>query len=147
MKPLEINLTAPCLWITEFSKYFDHNNLSGSIINITRLVAELAFLDNLPCISSKGSLKQITKASALKLDSIGVTGSNVGPEYIQTKFNSGSLSNPKVCLKRSKRFMLNRWRLASKVADAVSFLASGQARFIINQNIYFDGGWLARGIN
>ena len=80
--------------MSEFSKYFEEKYLTGSIINITSLAAELAFPDNPAYVASKGGLKQLTKAFALKLGPIGVTCNNVGPGYIETKFNSGSLSNP-----------------------------------------------------
>lgn len=146
-KTIGINLSAPYFWMSEFSKYFEEKNLSGSIINITSLAAELAFPDNPAYVASKGGLKQLTKAFALKLGPIGVTCNNVGPGYIETKFNSGSLSNPEAYLKRSERSMLNRWGQASEVADAVSFLASDKARFITGQDIYVDGGWLAQGLN
>lgn len=142
-----INLSAPYFWMTEFSKYFEEKNLSGSIINITSLAAELAFPNNPAYMASKGGLKQLTKAFALKLGPIGVTCNNVGPGYIETKFNSGSLSDPEAYLKRSERSMLNRWGQASEVADAVIFLASDKARFISGQDIYVDGGWLAQGLN
>lgn len=142
-----INLSAPYFWMSEFSKYFEDNNVSGSIINITSLAAELAFPNNPAYVASKGGLKQLTKAFALKLGPIGVTCNNVGPGYIETKFNSGSLSDPVAYLKRSERSLLNRWGQASEVADAVSFLASDKARFITGQDIYVDGGWLAQGLN
>lgn len=134
-------------WMSEFSKYFEEKNVNGSIINITSLAAELAFPNNPAYVASKGGLKQLTKAFALKLGPIGVTCNNVGPGYIETKFNSGSLSDPEAYLKRSERSMLNRWGQASEVADAVSFLASDKARFITGQDIYVDGGWLAQGLN
>jgi NAD(P)-dependent dehydrogenase (short-subunit alcohol dehydrogenase family) len=142
-----INLSAPYFWMSEFSKYFEENNVIGSIINITSLAAELAFPNNPAYMASKGGLKQLTKAFALKLGPIGVTCNNVGPGYIKTKFNSGSLSDPEAYLKRSERSMLNRWGQASEVADAVSFLASDKARFITGQDIYVDGGWLAQGLH
>jgi NAD(P)-dependent dehydrogenase (short-subunit alcohol dehydrogenase family) len=43
--------------------------------------------------------------------------------------------------------MLNRWRLASKVADAARFLVSVHAIFMTDEDMCVDGGWLARGIN
>ena len=142
-----VNLTAPYLWMTACNKHFEDNNIGGSIINITRVAAELALPHNPAYAASKGRLKQLTKAFALNLGSICVTYNNVGPDDIQTKFNSGSLSNPKVFLKRLKRSMLNRWRLASKVADAARFLVSVHAMFMTDEGMYVDEGWLARGIN
>jgi NAD(P)-dependent dehydrogenase (short-subunit alcohol dehydrogenase family) len=144
---IRVNLTAPYLWMTAFNKHFEDSNIDGSIINITSVAAELALPHNPSYVASKGGMKQLTKAFALKLGSIGVTCNNVGPDDIQTKFNSGSLSNPKVFLKRPKRSMLNRWRLASKVADAARFLVSVHAIFMTDEDMCVDGGWLARGIN
>jgi NAD(P)-dependent dehydrogenase (short-subunit alcohol dehydrogenase family) len=142
-----VNLTAPYLWMKQFSTYFQEYRPLGSIINITSLAAELAFPDNPAYLASKGGLKQLTKAFALKLGPIGVTCNNVGPGYIETKFNSVSLSNSLAYSKRSKRSMLNRWGLAHEVAEAVRFLASDGARFITGQDIYVDGGWLAQGLD
>jgi len=140
-----VNLTGPYLWMTAFNKHFEDSNIA--IINITSMAAELALPHNPAYVASKGGLKELAKSFALNLGSIGVTCNNVGPDDIQTKFNSGLLSNPKVFLKRPKRSMLNCWRLASKVADAARFLVSVHAMFMTDEDMYVDGGWLAKGIN
>ncbi len=146
-RTIGVNLTAPYLWMTAISRYFEANNLSGSIVNVTSLAAELAFPDNPAYLASKGGLKQLTKSFALRLGPFSVTCNNVGPGYIDTKFNSASRENPEAYLKRSNRSILNRWGLASEVADTVNFLASEKARFITGQDIYVDGGWLAKGLS
>ena len=98
-------------------------------------------------MASKGGLKQLTKSFALRLGPIGVTCNNVGPGYIETNFNSGSLNNPEAFKERADRSMLNRWGGAGEIAATVGFLASENARFITGQDIYVDGGWLAKGFS
>lgn len=146
-KTLGINLTAPFLWMSSFGNYFESSKSKGSIINITSLGAELAFPNNPAYLASKGGLKQLTKSFALRLGPTGVTCNNVGPGYIETDFNSGSLNNPEAFKERADRSMLNRWGSAGEIAAAVGFLASENARFITGQDIYVDGGWLAKGFS
>ena len=145
-KTIRINLSSPFFWMESAANYFEEMKCGGRIISITSLSAEMAFPNNPAYMASKGGLKQLTKSFGLRLGRLGICCNNVGPGYIQTKFNSKSLEDPGAYDIRRQRSILNRWGTPFEVANTVSFLSSEKANFITCQDIYVDGGWLAKGI-
>jgi NAD(P)-dependent dehydrogenase (short-subunit alcohol dehydrogenase family) len=143
-KTLKINLTTPFLLSQLISKNF--MKTGGSIINITSLAAEQGFPKNVAYVSSKGGLKQLTKAMALDLAEKNIRVNSVGPGYVKTKMTQKSWLNRKKKKNRSERIMLNRWANPSDIADACLFLGSDLASYINGQEIYVDGGWLSKGL-
>lgn len=145
-KTILINLTAPYMWMSAFANYFEEVRCQGRIISVTSLSAELSFPNNPSYAASKGGLKQLTKAFGYRLGELGICCNNVGPGYIETKFNQNSLNNIDAYNSRKDRSLLKRWGLPIEVAKAISFLASDGANFITCQDIYVDGGWISKGI-
>ena len=143
-KTLKINLTTPFLLSQLISNNF--MKTGGSIINITSLAAEQGFPKNVAYVSSKGGLKQLTKAMALDLAEKNIRVNSVGPGYVKTKMTKKSWLNRKKKKNRSERIMLNRWANPSDIADACLFLGSDLASYINGQEIYVDGGWLSKGL-
>ena len=118
----------------------------GSIINITSLAAEQGFPKNVAYVSSKGGLKQLTKAMALDLAEKNIRVNSIGPGYVKTEMTKKSWLNRKKKKNRSERIMLNRWANPSDIADVCLFLGSNLASYINGQEIYVDGGWLSKGL-
>ncbi len=145
-KTILINLTAPYMWMNAFAKYFEEVRCHGRIISVTSLSAELSFPNNPSYAASKGGLKQLTKAFGYRLGELGICCNNVGPGYIETKFNQNSLNDIDAYNSRKNRSLLKRWGLPIEIAKAISFLASDGANFITCQDIYVDGGWISNGI-
>lgn len=145
-KTIRINLSSPFFWMESAANYFEEVKCGGRIISVTSLSAELAFPNNPAYMASKGGLKQLTKSFGLRLGPLGICCNNVGPGYIHTKFNSKSLEDPEAYDIREHRSILNRWGMPLEVANVVLFLSSQKSEFITCQDIYVDGGWLAKGI-
>lgn len=145
-KTIRINLSSPFFWMERAANYFEDTKCGGRIISVTSLSAELAFPNNPAYMASKGGLKQLTKSYGLRLGPLGICCNNIGPGYIHTKFNSKSLEDPMAYELRVQNSILNRWGTPREVANAVSFLSSEKSEFITCQDIYVDGGWLAKGI-
>jgi len=118
----------------------------GSIINITSLNAELAFPDNPAYVAFKGALKQLTKALALDLGPAGIRVNNIGPGYFRTDMTRGSYADPELRRQRAGRTALGRWGEPEDLAGAVIYLASRASAYVTGQDLYVDGGWLARGL-
>jgi len=118
----------------------------GSIINITSLNAELAFPDNPAYVSSKGGLKQLSKSLALELGKFNIRVNNIGPGYMKTKMTSVNWQNPRIYEERCKKTVLDRWGEPEDLAGLVVFLSSDAASYITAQDVYVDGGWLAKGL-
>jgi NAD(P)-dependent dehydrogenase (short-subunit alcohol dehydrogenase family) len=118
----------------------------GSIINITSIGAELGFPDNPAYVAAKGALKQLTRSLALDLGSFGIRVNNIGPGYFRTDMTNGSWNDPQLKEDRTRRTILGRWGQPEDLAGAVIFLASDASRYITGQDLYMDGGWLAKGL-
>ena len=119
---------------------------SGSIINITSLNSEVGFPSNPAYISSKGALKQLTKSFAYDLGKYGVRCNNVGPGYMRTSMTSKSWTDNNKRELRKSNTLLGRWGEPDDLMGVTIFLASDASSYITGQDIYVDGGWLAKGI-
>ena len=144
-KTMAINLRAPFLLIQNLIK-LDLINSGGSIINITSLSAELGFPDNPAYIASKGALKQLTKSLALDLGKKGIRVNAIGPGYVRTNMTKKSWENTQLREDRTNRMILDNWADPQDIANAALFLASDLSSYITGQDIYIDGGWLAKGL-
>lgn len=143
-KTLKINLTTPFLVSQAISKNYMNNN--SCIINITSLAAELGFPNNVAYVASKGGLKQLTKAMAIDLKNKKIRVNSVGPGYVRTKMTEKSWSDKIKKKLRSERMISERWAHPRDIANVCVFLGSELADYINGQDIYVDGGWLAKGL-
>jgi NAD(P)-dependent dehydrogenase (short-subunit alcohol dehydrogenase family) len=118
----------------------------GSMINITSIGAELGFPNNPAYVAAKGALKQLTKSLAFDLGPFGIRVNNLGPGYFHTDMANLSWSDPERREARAGRTLLGRWGEPEDLAGAVIFLASDASRYMTGQDLYIDGGWLAKGL-
>ncbi len=144
-KTLEVNLTAPFLWIEAMAGLF-RSAKSGSIINITSLGAERSFPNNPAYMASKGGLKMLGKYYAKALGTDGIRVNNVGPGYMLTDMTRGSYENPAARKTREQHTFLGRWGVSEDLVGVCIFLASPASSYITGQDIYVDGGWTANGL-
>jgi len=140
-----VNLKAPFLLSQSLAPLLGRSG-DGVILNITSLNAELAFPGNPAYVAFKGALRQLTKAMALDLAELGIRVNSIGPGYIRTSMTQGSWEDADRRSDRAKRTMLGRWGEPEDLAGVAVFLASKAASYITGQDIYVDGGWLAKGL-
>lgn len=144
-RTLQVNLSAAFYLARGFAPLMAAQQ-SGSIINITSINAERGFPENPAYIAAKGALKQLSKALAVDLAPHGIRVNNLGPGYFHTDMNSRSWNDPERRAQRSERTLLGRWGEPQDLAGAVIFLASAASAYLTGQDIYVDGGWLAKGL-
>jgi len=140
-KTYKINLKAPYELSRLVADKMKKNG--GSIINITSLNSELAFPNNPAYVAFKGGLKQLTKSLALDLGKYNIRVNNIGPGYIKTNMTKKSWKYNRK--KIEERTMLGRWGNPTDLIGASIFLLSEASSYITGQDIYVDGGWLAKG--
>ena len=145
LRTFETNLDAPFLLMQKIAGHMKKNS-SGSIINVTSLAAELSFPNNPAYVTFKGALKQLTKAAAHDLGAFGIRVNNIGPGYILTEMTTKSWSDPLSYKEKAQRTLLGRWGQPEDLMGVVIFLASDASSYITGQDIYVDGGWLAKGL-
>ena len=142
---LQINLTAPfkltrglCGLMKEHGK--------GSVINTTSICSERGLPDNPAYMASKGGLKLLTKSLAADLAKDQIRVNAIGPGYFRTSMTSQSWADPERQEARSARTLLGRWGVPEDLAGAIVFLASDASSYMTGQDLYIDGGWLAKGL-
>jgi len=140
-----VNLRAPFLLSQQLAPLLGRSGV-GVILNVTSLNAELAFPDNPAYVAFKGALRQLTKAMAFDLAQHGIRANAIGPGYMRTAMTKGSWEDPEKRRLREDRTLLGRWGEAEDLAGVVVFLASRASSYITGQDIYVDGGWLAKGL-
>jgi len=143
----EVNLKAPFILSQEFAKIMKKQKQGGVIINITSINAELAFPNNPAYQAFKGGLKQLTKSLALDFSKYNIRVNNLGPGYFKTNMTKKSWNDPKTKKERAKKTILNRWGMSEDLAGPIIFLVSDASSYITGQDLYVDGGWLAKGID
>jgi len=144
-KTHDINVKSPFILMQMVGRLMKESK-SGSIINITSLNSEMAFPDNPAYVSSKGALKQLTKAFAVDLGKYGIRANNVGPGYMMTEMTKGSWSDPIKREQRAAKTTLGRWGKPEDLVGTVVYLASDASKYVTGQDIYVDGGWLIKGL-
>lgn len=118
----------------------------GSVINITSLNAELGFSNNPGYVSSKGGLKLLTKSFCLDYAKYKIRFNNLGPGYIKTKMTRKKYLNLKERKKRIDRIPLRRYGSPYDLIGPVLFLMADASSYMTGQDLYVDGGFLAKGI-
>ena len=113
---------------------------SGVIVNITSLNALAPSPDAgaYPC--SKAAVASLTQHLALSLGPRGVRVNAVGPGFIDAGMSAPIYADPAVRETRGSTVPAGSIGTAEDVADAVQFLVSDKARYVMGQHLMVDGG-------
>jgi glucose 1-dehydrogenase len=115
----------------------------GAIVNMSSANAVLAIGNQVPYVTSKGAVNQLTKVMALALADKGVRVNAIGPGSILTDLLQVVMSDDAARRRILSRTPMGRCGEPSEVAKVALFLASDEASYITGQTIYPDGGRLA----
>lgn len=140
-----VNLEAP-FRVSQLAFPFMRRTGGGVIINLTSVASELGAENNPAYAASKGGLKQLTKALAMDWAKYNIRVNNLGLGYFRTPMTRRSYANPRLRAQRTARMMLDRWGEGGDLAGPAVFLASDASRYMTGQDLYIDGGLLAKGI-
>ena len=115
----------------------------GSIINMSSVNAVLAIPGQLPYVTSKGAINQLTKTMALGLADHGIRVNAIGPGTIATELLKGVFKDEAAKRGVLARTPLKRIGEPREIGRVAVFLASDDASYMTGQTIYPDGGRLA----
>ena len=142
-KVMTLNVTS----VFALSQAFAHQRIllgePGKIINIASLMSEGVRPTTAAYATSKGGIRQLTKALAVDWAGHGIHVNAIGPGYIKTPMTRPLYEDPKFDAWVKRRTPLGRWGMPDDIATAAVFLASEAADFITGQVLYVDGGWLS----
>lgn len=119
-------------------------NNSAIVLN-TSIVTEVGMPNSSVYSAAKSAVQSFTKTFASELISRGIRVNAVSPGPIQTNyFDRSNLSKEQVdsfTTSFAPQVPIQRFGLASEVAEAVMFLASDAASFIVGTELSVDGGF------
>lgn len=136
---LSINLMAPLLLASAAGKYFAVNEIKGSIVNITSVHDTIPISGGALYCASKGGLSVASKALALEFAHYGIRVNTVAPGETATPMNGISDTNRSSVILRSA-IPSGRAGEPTEIANAVAWLLSPEAEYVVGETIYVDGG-------
>jgi NAD(P)-dependent dehydrogenase (short-subunit alcohol dehydrogenase family) len=114
----------------------------GRIINITSILASVAFKNQTVYAATKGGLTQMAKVLAVEWAPHGVTVNCIGPTFFETEYTRPRYTDPDRVEFIRSRTPMARWGQPDELAGAVVFLASDAAAFVTGHTLFVDGGFL-----
>lgn len=128
------------------ASYWVTNKKKGVIINISSGASITARPAAIPYCTSKAAVKMLTHGLALEWIRQGIRVNAVGPGLIETDALLKSLTTEVAKAEHKEKISMipiARTGLPSEIADAVLFMASDRAEFVVGQNFLVDGGYTA----
>lgn len=126
------------------ARYWVANKLKGNIVNISSGAAANARPGAIPYTTSKAAVVMLTHGLALEWIRQGIHVNAVGPGLIETDALLESLNTDVARAEHKEKISMipaARPGLPREIAEAVMFLASDKAEFIVGQNLFVDGGY------
>jgi len=114
----------------------------GAIINMSSVNAEIAIPNQVPYVTSKGGVRQMTKVMALSLAAHGIRVNAIGPGSIRTAILDAVMTDKAARHMIMSRTPMGRLGEPAEVAAVAAFLAGDDASYMTGQTIYPDGGRL-----
>ena len=137
-KQFSVNVEGPIATLQAASRFLP--NEEGRVINITSLVQLYPMPGNTVYAATKGAIDAMTRVWATEFGPRGITVNAVGPGITETDAVKEHLPDEmkKVLVARTP---LGRIGMPADIANAVSFLASPDARWITGQVLFASGGF------
>ena len=117
----------------------------GSIVNISSQLGLVGTDNSSPQYqASKGSVRLLTKATAIQYAKDGIRANSVHPGPIVTAMTERRRADPETYRLTVSRIPLGRYGQPVEVALGVLYLASDEASFVTGSELVIDGGWTAQ---
>lgn len=138
-RSLEINLTGAFNGCQVAIEHFLEQG-SGSIINIASGAGIIGFLNSASYSAAKGGIVSLTRQIAVDFADDGIRVNSVSPGFIDTEMLQQDTHDGTEGY-ATNRTPIGRVGCPEEVANAVVFLLSKKAGFIVGQNLVVDGGY------
>ena len=140
---LAVNLTGAFLCSREFVRNLPDKAPPGAaILNVSSVHEVIPWPRFSHYCASKAGMKLFAQSIARELAPRGVRVALVGPGAIATPINPGLVEDPDAKREAGKQIPWGRVGEPHEIADAISWLASGEAEYVIGHTLFVDGGML-----
>jgi NAD(P)-dependent dehydrogenase (short-subunit alcohol dehydrogenase family) len=112
---------------------------AGAIINITSVAGDAYTTNHVHYAASKAGMISLTRDLGYEMAPHGIRVNGVSPSAVLSRMNQEGLA-PATRESLQKAIPLGRWGEPADVGDAVVFLASERASFIVGENLPVAGG-------
>jgi NAD(P)-dependent dehydrogenase (short-subunit alcohol dehydrogenase family) len=120
----------------------------GAIVNVASIAGHVGEVERSPYVASKAGVVGLTKTAAVEYAEVGVRVNAVSPGPIDTPqfhANVGAPASPRY-QRVAKAQPIRRLGRPTEVADAIAWLLSDRASFVVGHELIVDGGLVAEGL-
>jgi len=118
---------------------------AGTIVNTASIAGLVAFQNSPAYTASKHAVIGLTRTTALEYAQRGIRVNAVCPGIIDTPLIAGALQRDNAAFDRfTEAEPIGRLGTPEEIADAVVWLSSPKASFVLGHPMVVDGGWVSR---
>ncbi|HEY3487949.1 MAG TPA: SDR family oxidoreductase [Gammaproteobacteria bacterium] len=139
---IKTNLYGPFYCCQQFIRLLekDHDRPHSTIINITSVHEDIAYVGYGAYDSAKGGLRNLTRTLALELAESDINVVNIAPGMVLTPMNQEALDNPKILAREVQSIPVKRAAEPWEIAQAAVYVASRAGWYMHGTSLFIDGG-------
>jgi glucose 1-dehydrogenase len=139
-KVIAVNLTGTFLCTREAARIMRADGARGTIVMISSVHEVVPWERFSHYCASKGGMKLFAQSVAKELAPHGIRVVSIAPGAIATPINKEVLANDEQRRKVEAEIPLGRWGEVADVANAVAWVCSEQAQYVVGATLFVDGG-------
>ena len=139
-----VNLKGYFLCCKQAVEMMLEEDIEGSIVNIASIAGIVGFGGSAAYCASKGGVVNLTREMAIDYGPEGINVNAVAPGVIRTAMTEDMLEDEETRKGMESQTLAPRLGEPEDIANAVSFLASERASFVMGETLVVDGGWVAK---
>jgi glucose 1-dehydrogenase len=137
---ITVNLTGVFLASREAARIMRADDVPGTIVMVSSVHEQIPWMKFSHYCASKGGVKLFAQSIARELAPHGIRVVSVAPGAIETPINRDVLDDPDSKREVLEEIPLGRWGTVDDVAQAIAWVASERAGYVVGTTLFVDGG-------